>query len=91
MQENIRPSLVRLFADVAETQDNIVCIIVIFFILFNFSLYMTQKLLITAAKQALHLSGFVGFLPVNRIILKSCGGIFIKFCGYVSQILMGVI
>jgi len=31
MQENIRPSLVGLFADVAATQDNIVRVIVVFF------------------------------------------------------------
>jgi len=30
VQEGIRPSLVGLFADVAATQDNIVCITVLF-------------------------------------------------------------
>ena len=32
MQESIRPSLVGLFADVAATQDNIVRIVILFFV-----------------------------------------------------------
>jgi len=51
-----------------------------FLILFNFILYMMQKLNY-CCQTGFAFASFVGFLPVNRITFKSCGRTSIRFLG----------